>query len=1432
MSNETIGLTVKIDGDISSGKKKVDELAAYAKQMLGTLFRPGGVPGGGGGIPAIEKPIDEAKKRASAKLKAILKEIRDTERQIKSLGLADTMLGSSIKNERLRADYERLSATMQNLRQKTQGFYGSIDTGSKRGVAAMSQLYDNIARVERALSGVQTRFNRVDTPNRASRFLPPVLNNTDVLGTARAVQDQKAAMFAPLQSQVEAAKRLAQDVRIQAIGDGDSEALRNMKDRLAEIKSTGVGAINAIDRSVKGADKTIDAFTASIRSAGNELERLENKGKSQNFQKMGMFRNNAISPIFTAQQIVEDFSYAGMRGAANNIAFLLAELAPAGGLGMKLAGGGILALMTYQFYEMGKSMKWWGSQVDTAAQKASKLKATMEAAGSASLSVSSAMAGSQSSLISGGLSLPLGQSGQSFMELRNRAMMNVMRGPAGIRALRSSIEADPSRFPFGNVGQSLSNVPAIKEAQSRAARIQQAMNVTDLMKQNRPSSAPYGSTAVGWIMKNLMFLPDPTGGGNARAIGSQASGRDQIREMLMNLPGGSKNTAILDGMGAGNIDFSKITDQLKEMYTETKNEVASLQAKHETAMKEMKESSGAAAAEVLNIAQGNRNAADAVEGVIQANEELNASYKRQMDILKNIEVLRERDNFRSSAFALMRSKGSQFLEEAGAPRWLIEQRNRGLYERQAGFLYGSAQASGAAGDIRGQIDYLKQIQQLQFEVIGNTDNRNVAERVMERAIVLQHEIEALIRTNQQQGQAEYEMVQQLTGGLIQMREILNSMPKIQLGALQQAGEVAQLNAQLAVLRANGLVASQTGAGASQMANIASSAAVIGRIGAAPGFNKGGHIPGYGGGDKVPALLEKGEFVINKNAVRTLGVDTMHEINAAGNVRKFRDGGWSGTGYGMVYSTYPGQRERARRLRSGQAWSRDFRGESASAWARRGVLSIREQEEIARQSERSWMAMYGRAAGQIGNWGSYGDTGIEATLGAPGGIAAARARGGMFGGDIGSIPGISMKRVGIGGGQTSVSLGSENHLVNSGDLRQFFADRSRARIAEAGGTVMQRAPNGTFSWNGINHFSQRDFMAHMRQRNGGMLNVNWGETYNRGPGRNVNTQYGQVGGGGWMDMRMAQRQATAGLLSNRARQAQAAGAASRLRYTRQAYNLNAAGENRRAIGSFFASRNGMSPQQVAAMRRARFSGSRWGGNFSNYVGQLFGGGFSPYMMGGFGGYGMQVPQMARSYGLYDSGPALMGLRAFAKGGYVTKDGGRLISLNPDVYQDDTDWEFMGGYPSNGPDMNYMSFMDQRNRVLAGSYNRSDLGAMDFAGNQLGSFGQFSDGSYRSRYSGGFSSVGRGQGFSSGMGGRGFSSFGRPIGAMTGGFITQGAGIQRFATGGLVRGGTTTSSSSTVNNNFGTVRIEVKSPKDAADATTQMRRSKSSYWAQKG
>jgi len=44
------------------------------------------------------------------------------------------------------------------------------------------------------------------------------------------------------------------------------------------------------------------------------------------------------------------------------------------------------------------------------------------------------------------------------------------------------------------------------------------------------------------------------------------------------------------------------------------------------------------------------------------------------------------------------------------------------------------------------------------------------------------------------------------------------------------------------------------------------------------FAAGGHVPGSGDGDTVPAMLTPGEFVLRKSAVRSIGVGNLHRIN--------------------------------------------------------------------------------------------------------------------------------------------------------------------------------------------------------------------------------------------------------------------------------------------------------------------------------------------------------------------------------------------------------------------------------------------------------------------------------------------------------------------------------------------------------------------------
>jgi hypothetical protein len=63
----------------------------------------------------------------------------------------------------------------------------------------------------------------------------------------------------------------------------------------------------------------------------------------------------------------------------------------------------------------------------------------------------------------------------------------------------------------------------------------------------------------------------------------------------------------------------------------------------------------------------------------------------------------------------------------------------------------------------------------------------------------------------------------------------------------------------------------------------------GQVGAK--LDMGGHLPGYGGGDRVQALLEAGEFVVRKEAVQRVGVSRLQRLNDGDDVAMFARGGF-------------------------------------------------------------------------------------------------------------------------------------------------------------------------------------------------------------------------------------------------------------------------------------------------------------------------------------------------------------------------------------------------------------------------------------------------------------------------------------------------------------------------------------------------------------
>lgn len=69
------------------------------------------------------------------------------------------------------------------------------------------------------------------------------------------------------------------------------------------------------------------------------------------------------------------------------------------------------------------------------------------------------------------------------------------------------------------------------------------------------------------------------------------------------------------------------------------------------------------------------------------------------------------------------------------------------------------------------------------------------------------------------------------------------------------------------------------------------------------FARGGQVPGTGVGDKIPALLEPGEFVLNKKAAQAIGFDRLVEMNQVKRLQGGTDdGGLAVGGVGSVRPT--------------------------------------------------------------------------------------------------------------------------------------------------------------------------------------------------------------------------------------------------------------------------------------------------------------------------------------------------------------------------------------------------------------------------------------------------------------------------------------------------------------------------------------------------
>ena len=1456
--SETIGLSIAVDGDITQAKRKIDELARYADQTMsrsfssalgsrlqgGPIYRPGaaGVPSGissdlprqievairkgfadaipslassissavsgairssplnvnvgGGGVGPPIPPGQGTSSPVTRQRRTITRAAEEFIRDAKIMSLQDNFFGNSGSVDQLQQRFDHLRQRVQGLAREYQQMDATSTAGARRRADSLSHMYDQLTRVESLMTRINKKY-------RDGSFVYDPVHGSLVQGPSseearRSAQISRTEINRNARASGVAISRISGDgLQYVALQDFQSAANRRRRS-MPEAADPEI----APQQGWFGRMRDYALGPLGFGSSGMANTPKNNRSTQYGYQS-GLFRDKAVGGLFTIQQAIEDYSYAGLRGAANNIAFMAASIGGKTGLAT------VAALAAYQLYEMGKAAGWWGQAAKLAEERTARVTASIKAMGEATAQARYQSAYAAESVQDKFSSAFMTPGGSRYASNRSDAitrMVGTFHGQRLVNAMAMDIQSRPMAYAGiapGTAGLESSYV-AMQAAKADADRKRNALRILG------KSSMIKG---LGNDQRSISRLYDV-----ASVFGS--AGSDYVDEIRKGMVGGATN------------------ESLKKAVADAEQAAKDAVAKNDEAIKNLGLTASSTAKEILSLIGNNSRAADSVEAVIRKNQTLNFEYERQKKILREKAVLEDRSGFQSQGFDLMRSKGRQYLEQMGAPEAYIQRRELALYERQGSMLFGMAGASEKAGDMQGRIKYLKELQQLQMQLAGGSDNRFISEKAFSAAIYTQSLIENSIRKTEEGSNQEYQMIQQLASGVAGVRDMILTMPKIDLGLDRQNALAIQLEQTLIRMGAR--------VGQSALNQFMPGPGFVPNTSKASGLATGGHIPGYGGGDRVPAMLEQGEFVVRKEAVKALGKEYLHNVVNQAHAKKFASGGYV-TGYHSDYR-YRGSR---RMSNYGTSYYRDGR--------------LRPRHSVAaRESVDEWKAMYGT------------DTYRERLMNSEFGPKPATAESAFA-----SIPSEGSN---VGSVKVKVPWMESGFLPP--DREDYWQKRESAKMRAAGiKPITGREPHKPFVLSGDNWLKVH--------RKG-----NFGEAVSSVYGRrigSVGTSIDPLSTFSMWGVRNAQRErwADAGIVPLTGRESH-----SRLGFgTSGSYSnptpkplsgARLALSNQRAQFSFAMQRRRDAYQAEMANRRSLgwrgLKAQR--GAFGNYANTLFGQGGTPYQGGP--GWGMSPEQMMmaqemmarqnnvarsiammgpwanRSFGLWDQGSygiggnyntqavngyfyggrafKNFGFRGFAKGGFVDPYGGTLVATDPNILQEGSPWQYQGFIPWNsGWGLNDAAFQDQRNRVLAGSLNAAYGGPTDFAGNTLGSFGRFSDGSFKSRYSGGFGSGMGGGGFSSiGRGGH-FSSFGRPIGAMTGGYVAGVQHIQKFASGGLVNAtqardvskalsGMGTGSS--VHNNFGNVTIRVETPRDALDTVNGMRRSQASFWARRG
>lgn len=873
------------------------------------------------------------------------------------------------------------------------------------------------------------------------------------------------------------------------------------------------------------------------------------------------------------------------------------------------------------------------------------------------------------------------------------------------------------------------------------------------------------------------------------------------------------------------------------------------------------------------------------------------------------EKVKSRQSFVSTGFGLLRDKGRQFMEQAGTPEWMIQRREMGLYNMQAGLLSRNAATAGKTGNFEEQIDSLKELQRLQLEVVGKTGSPWMANASFSAAIQTQQQIEAAYEA---QKASANQAIGQLGALQVQANITADSVKRIADYKFDFGidGEIAKLIGFRDVLAA-------TRAMLGADAHLTEIPAIpAGVPGAAPGMRGGGLMPGYGGGDRRQIVVEDGEYVVRKEAVKAHGVETLNRLN-----NRFANGGLVAA---RELRGQPGWR------RPGEAGVRSGSDGLMSPFAQRryGDYSVSQviRNDLARDLliSSGWIGSSGMVGAIHGAYHRlYNSPSLDPVT-----QRLPSARGSYAGGsslangaDSTGHDSRSMAEVRASARRSAIAQGVKfpesaryyrnGKLMNPHDFAmgsESTLNRSgRSLRSEIEAQQAQRAVASVREAEGQRKSAEAAQIAQNRRHNIGPSPLVAGDRMARartaadareadmagGAARSrtelADLQFGREHGGNALAARQKQRfndllfnigqpqsqlGAAAGpathspsgdplvqmgaMGSSRSSVSTLSGLGQYASYARGAGN--AVGAATRGIGQLqtalagrraeyaaeMANRRAMHASQMADRRKSGIAGR--GGSLSRYLASRSGGGWGDWGMGGGFGGGGGVPMAGglpgfgssgfsgpgtRTFGLWD------GLQRFARGGLVAGrdyEGNGAYDIGGGVTREGGGgFDYLGGgFRIGGVGMEDQ-WEKQRQSVLSGRWS----GGMDAGAMGRGEYGYFSDGSRKSRFSGGFSTIlkdGAGVDFGGGRSGDyGYFSDGSARSRFSGGFAAGGlvgaySQQQAQAMAAMMRNSGTSSrsapgASSTTNNSsmhFGNFNVNVKNAGDLADLMSQQKR----------